>query len=166
MPHGRVDAYVMHRVFCASPGDLERERDAFYQVMADLNEQEAMPGGILFVSVSIPATTLDKRPFQAALSENIRACRYYIQLLEDSWGPPEKNFERDYVLATRCAGDPVLPMQEVAVLFKRPLAPDQVDPRVVEFKRTLGHYLDFTDLDEFRIKLRAQLSAWLKTVIV
>ena len=163
--------YVMHRVFCASPGDLEEERQAFYEVMADLNEKEAMPHGILFVSVSLPATTIDKRPYQAAISENVRACRYYIQLLEDTWGPPERNFERDYTLATKCIVDPALPMQDVAVLFKRPLVAHQVDPRVSEFRQELETktspcYHDFDDLDDFKTKLRAQLSEWLKTVIV
>jgi len=69
-------------------------------------------------SVSLPATTVDKRPFQAAISENVRACRYYVQVLEDNWGPPELNFEREYALATQCVADPAMPMQAVAVLSR------------------------------------------------
>jgi hypothetical protein len=162
--------YAMHRVFCAAAGDLEPERQAFYDVMAELNEAEAMPRDILFVAVSIPMETFDTRPFQAAISENIRACRYFIQVLEDSWGPPEKNFERDYALASQCAADPEMKMEGVAVFFKKPLVPHQVDPRVVEFKQHLAAGngpppQDFADLKEYKLKLRAQLSEWLGTVI-
>lgn len=160
--------YVMHRVFCASPGDLEPERQAFYEVLAEINEQEAMPLGILFVAVSLPAATIDKRPYQAAIGENVRACRYYVQVLEDTWGPPERDFEREYLLATQCVADPALPMQNIAVLFKKPLVPHQVDPRVAEFKQVLkagngppSH--DFEDVGEFKSKLRAQMSTWLAT---
>jgi len=155
----------MHRVFCATPGDLEQERQAFYEVMAGINESEAMPRGILLVSVSLPATTVDKRPFQAAISENVRACRYYVQVLEDNWGPPELNFEREYALATQCVADPAMPMQAVAVLFKKPLLPHQVDPRIAEFKQQLQAH-DFATLDEFKSRLLAQLSEWLKTITV
>jgi hypothetical protein len=162
--------YAMHRVFCAAAGDLEPERRAFYDVMAELNEAEAMPRDILFVAVSIPMETFDKRPFQAAISENIRDCRYYIQVIEDSWGPPEKNFERDYALAAQCAADPEMRMEGLAVFFKKPLVPHQMDPRVVEFKQQLaanGHPpQDFADLKEYKLKLRAQLSEWLGTVII
>lgn len=118
----------MHRIFCATPGDLEEERLAFYKVMGEFNEAEAMPLGILFVSISIVPHMIDKRPYQAVVGENIRSCRHYIQVLEDTWGPPQRNFERDYALASQCVGDPSLPMHEVAVLFKKPLVPNQVEP--------------------------------------
>src|SRR5215472_14756635 len=103
----------MHRIFCAAAGDLEPERAAFYEVMAEFNEAHAMPRNVLLIAVALPAHTLDKRPFQAVIAENIRACRYYIQVIEDTWGPAEKNFERDHAIACRCAADASLPMQEV-----------------------------------------------------
>jgi len=161
----------MHRVFCATPGDLEEERQAFYNVMSELNESAAMPRGILFVAVALPGTTYDKRLYQAAISENVRACRYYVQVLEDTWGPPERNFERDYALATKCVEDSSLPMQDVAVLFKKPLVPEQVDQRVTDLKQVLEtengrpHY-NYSDIAEFKIRLREQLSGWLQTISV
>src|SRR5690348_4019000 len=126
--------YQMHRVFCATPGDLEEERQAFYEVMAELNQEEAMPRGILLVSLSIVPYVTDKRAFQGAVSENIRSCRYYVQVLEDTWGPPQKNFERDYALALRSVSDPELPMQDAAVFFKKPLLPHRVEPEVQQLK--------------------------------
>ncbi len=157
-------AYSMHRIFCATPGDLEQERLAFYKVMGEFNETHAMPRGILFVSVSIVPGLVDKRALQPAVSENIRACRYYIQVLEDTWGPPQKNFERDYALAAQCAADPAQPMQEVTVLFKKPLVPHQVEPAIAELKRQLDADADFADISQYERRLHALLARWLETV--
>lgn len=161
--------YAMHRIFCAAAGDLEEERSAFYQAVGEFNEAHAMPRNILFVSVSLPPYATDKRPYQAAMSENIRACRYYVQLLEDTWGPPQKNFERDYAIACKCAADPNLPMEEVAVFFKKPLLPHQVEPSVIELKQKLeaeniGPHADFDTVGEFGQQLHQLLAKWLETV--
>jgi hypothetical protein len=162
-------SYIMHRIFCAPAGDLEQERTAFYDVVGNFNEAYAMPRNILFVAVALPFHIIDKRPFQAAISENIRACRYYVQVLEDTWGPPEKNFERDYALACKCVADPDLPMQEVAVLFKNPLVPHQVEPPVIDLQKRLeaSHaqaHASFETLDEFRGHLNRLLAGWLEAV--
>jgi hypothetical protein len=159
----------MHRIFCAAAGDLERERTAFYDVMADFNAAHAMPRNILFVAVTLPSHTIDKRPYQSAVTENIRACRYYIQVLEDTWGPPEKNFERDHAIACQCAADPEQPMQEVAVLFKKPLLPHHVEPAVVELKRRLDTengqpHAEFGTIDEYKQQLHRLLGSWLESV--
>ncbi len=155
--------YTFHRIFCATPGDLEEERLAFYHVMGQFNQDHAMPRGILFVSVSIVPYGGDKRGYQGAVSENIRACRYYVQVLEDTWGYPEKNFERDHALALRCVEDPAMPMQEVAVLFKKPLLPHQVEPGVAALKERLGE-TEFATIGEFSERLHALLARWLETV--
>jgi hypothetical protein len=156
-------SYQMHRIFCATPGDLEEERQAFYEVMGAFNEEEAMRREILFVSVSIVPQLSDKRVFQGAIGENIRSCRYYVQILEDSWGPPQKNFERDYALAMKCAADPALPMEDVAVFYKKPLLPDRVEPAVNELKARLAAP-EFEAVAEFKEQLRRQLSSWLESL--
>lgn len=159
----------MHRIFCAPAGDLEPEREAFYKVVGDFNAAHAMPRNILFVAVALPFHSFDKRPYQAAIGENIRACRYYIQVLEDTWGPVEKNWEREYAIACQCAADPKLPMQEVAVLFKKPLLPHQVEPSVIELKKRLDAdnsrpHAEFDTLEEYRQQLHRLLAGWLETV--
>ncbi len=157
-------AYLMHRIFCATPGDLEQERLAFYQVMSEFNASHAMPRGVLFVSLSIVPTVADMRPFQAVVLENIRSCRYYIQVLEDSWGPPQKNFEREYAVAARCAADPELPMQETAVFFKKPLLPHRVEPEIKELAASLPQAAHFEKIEQFREQLHVLLARWLETV--
>lgn len=159
----------MHRVFCAAPGELAEEHDAFYSVMAKFNKEKAMPRGVLFVSVSILPTVIDKRAYGGVVAENIKACRYYVQLVEDSWGPPEKNFERDHALAVRCAADPAFPMHEVAVFFKKPLLPHKVEQSVTDLKGTLastGAATEFETIGDFSARLFDLLTKWLETVPV
>src|SRR5450759_4106633 len=110
--------YQMHRVFCATSWELERERQAFEDVLGEFNEAEAMKRGVLYVPVSL-VNIRDKRPLQYTVDENIHACRHYILALCDNWGPPERNFERDYQLALECRADPSQPMREIAFLLKK-----------------------------------------------
>jgi hypothetical protein len=160
--------YEMHRIYCAAAGDLEEERQAFHRVMADFNEQHAMKRNILLVSVSLPEKLVDKRGYQSVISENIRACSYYIQLIEDTWGPPQRNFEKDYALAQRCLEDPNQKMQGVEVMFKRPLLPNKVDPDVLDFKESLrpqdDKFFEFGTTRELEQRLAERLTVWLDTI--
>jgi len=155
--------YRTYNVFCASPGDLEEERRVFYEVIENANEEQSMARGILLAPLSILPGVSDKRIFQAVVGENIRSCRYYLQLLEDTWGPPQRNFERDYAVAQRCLADPEYPMQEVVVLFKKPLLPHAVEPQVAELKRSLPAS-EFETLGEYRQQLRGVVARWLADI--
>src|SRR5262245_43257776 len=115
--------YHLHQIYCATPWELEEERQVFYTTVGECNETYAMPRGVLYVPLSL-GNVPDKRPYQYAVKENIRACRYYIQVLDALpphqppamiWGPPQRNFEYDLRLALACRADPALPMCEVAV---------------------------------------------------
>jgi hypothetical protein len=71
--------FQLHRIFCATPRDMEAERSRFYDTVAEFNETNAMPQGILFVPVSLNDVR-DKRAIQHAVDENIRDCRYYVRV--------------------------------------------------------------------------------------
>src|SRR5260221_8266060 len=114
--------YQMHRVFCATSRELEPERRAFHAVIAEVNDAEAMPRRMLLVPVTL-ASLRDKRALQHLVDENIRSSSFFLLVLTDGWGPPERHFERDYRLALACRTDPALPMRENAFLWQRP--PDQ-----------------------------------------
>jgi hypothetical protein len=149
--------YRLHKVYCANPWELEAERRAFYDVVGEFNERDAMNAGILYVPVGL-GNTRDKRSFQYAVSENIRECRHYLQLFDtapgEGWGVPERNFERDYCLAIECSSNPALPMHEVAVLAKKPAI---LPPGI-----TAGTEVrEFTELTEFRAELLELLERWL-----
>jgi len=150
--------YQMHRVFCATPWGMEAERIAFYDIIGRFNEALAMARGILFVPVSL-LNTQDKRRLQYDIDENIRQCRYFILLLEDSWGPPERNFQRDYRLALQLLEAPDQPMEAVVWMQKnQPGIPKPLDgmpsPDGV-----------FGTAPEFDVLLTGMLSAWLDEIV-
>jgi hypothetical protein len=138
---------------------LEGERQAFYDVVGDVNEREAMKHGLLYVPVSLNQVR-DKRPLQYTVDENIRDTRHYILAIDEDWGPREMNFERDYRLAIKCAADPALPMCQSRILLRR--APDGSP---APFGATLAaagfSYIDFDGIEEFKRIVRALLCEWL-----
>ena len=153
-------SYRMYRVFCATPSDsqadLEDERHAFYEVVGDLNEAEAMPDGILFVPVSVLPNLTSLIAFQPSVDENVRACTFFVQVLQHTWGPPTRNFEHQYQLATQCC-------KSVSVMVKAPNGLP-VEPSVAGFRESQNPpIVDFQSLDDFRTALRSQLSDWLKS---
>jgi hypothetical protein len=156
--------YQMHRVFCANPWELEAERRAFYEIVGEFNEREAMRHGVLFVPVALRPGQ-DKRPYQFAVEENIRACRHFILLLSEGWGPVERNFESDYRLALQCVADKALPMRSVAVLGKRQLS-GEPRPSVHDLAAGLPEpQATFSTTTEFGECLKALLASWLESLL-
>ena len=151
--------YQLHRVFCATPWELEGERRAFQDVLGEVNETEAMKRGVLLVPVTL-AGMRDKRPLQFTVDENIRDCSYYILALADGWGPPERHFERDYRLALACLADPTLPMRATAFLWQKPAGGGAVPASLPSPDG------EFSSGDEFTAHVRALLSAWASTASV
>ena len=41
--------YHMHRIYCATPWELEEERGTFYAAVGEFNATHAMPRGVLYV---------------------------------------------------------------------------------------------------------------------
>ena len=107
--------YRMINVFCAAPVELEQERQSLYAAVAECNEQEAMRSGIVFVPLSLPPELADKERVQSAVDNNIGLAHYFVALLHESWGPAQRNFERDYRLAVESGDRPDRPMRTVAV---------------------------------------------------
>lgn len=162
-------SYTFIYVFCATPFGCADEFQAFQDTVGEFNTAEAMPKGFLFTSLALVPSLADKRPYQDAINYNLRMCRYYMQVIEDSWGPPQRDFEGDWAFVQRCIADPGLPMREAAILFKSPLLPHKVDPAIVELKKRLlpggGSSLAFDNLEQFRAALRGLFSGWLDSVI-
>jgi hypothetical protein len=150
--------FEFHRVFCATPWEAEGERGQFYDVIGRFNEQRSMPSGVLYVPVTL-TNIRDKRPVQYTVDENIREARHYILLLQDDWGPVERNFANDYHLARQCADDPALPMREIAVLRKllpgrRPLTAGMPEPDG-----------SFSTAEEFDRAITGLLTEWFQPLL-
>jgi hypothetical protein len=146
--------HKMLRVFCATAWELEGERRAFQEAVGEFNETEAMKHGLLYVPVSL-INIRDKRPYQYVVEENIGACRAYILALADgSWGPPERNFERDLMLAAQQSANPDFPMRDAALLYREPSSPPQPIPADVTVS-------PFSTTEDFVRQFRALMSTWL-----
>ncbi len=152
--------YDMHRVFFATPIDLDEERQALHEEVSAFNESQAMPRNILFVSVSLPPNMVDKRVYQNVVSQNIRDARYYVQLVEESWGPPERNFERDYAMVLKYAAEKAHACREAVLWFKKPLLPHRVQADIQALKQQA--VVEFADLAELKSLLRSKLTVWLE----
>jgi hypothetical protein len=148
--------YKMLRVFCATAWELEGERRAFNDALGEFNETEAMKHGLLYVPVSL-TNIRDKRPWQYDIEENIGACRAYILALADgSWGPPERNFERDLALAAQQSANPDFSMRDVTLLYREPSSPPKFLPAGVTIS-------PFSGTKDFVRQFRALMSTWLAT---
>jgi hypothetical protein len=144
----------LNRVFCATSWELEGERDAFYKVIGQFNEEAGMSKNILFVPVSL-LNVADKRRFQHVIDENYRDCTYIIFALIDGWGPRERNFRGDYKRAMEWKNDPSLPIRDVLYLEKKS---DLDEPR----DQTLPEpHLTFETTAEFSAEIRKLLAGWL-----
>ena len=110
--------YTLHRVFCATPGGLEPERQAFHEVVGQVNETEGMPQSILLVPVSIVPNMVNKLAFQPLVEANVQACKFFVQVLHTTWGPSARNFESEYNLACRLKTDLASPMEDISLFFK------------------------------------------------
>jgi hypothetical protein len=154
-------SYIMHRVFCATLEDLEAERQAFHEALGTFNENAAMARGILFVPVSIPVNMPDKRFFQPAVDENIRSCRYYVQVFGNNPWPPHRNFAPDYALALDCAADPASPMCEVAALVGKAASIGSPDTNVFLAHRVL----EYSTIEEFTARCQELLTRWLESIV-
>jgi hypothetical protein len=131
------------------------ERRAFYDVIGEFNESEAMKGGVIYVPLSL-VNMRDKRPYQFVVEENIRTCRHFILVCGGEWGPPERNFNPDYRCALQAGADPSLPMRDVAYLsFKNPEPPAQSGGSLPASNAV------FSTTAEFKERLRGLLSTWL-----
>jgi hypothetical protein len=158
----------MLRIFCSTPGDLEEERMVFHDVVGEVNEAVGMPKGVLLVPVSIVPKMVNKSFFQGVVEENVRACNFFVQILNDTWGPPARNFEREYGLALQLKDDPAAAMEEVAIFFKAANGP-RLDSGILQFRSSAQSQRDcptyeFASLEEYQRQLRVQLSAWLRAV--
>lgn len=150
----------LHRIFCATPWELEAERDQFYRVIGEFNESAGLARGILFVPVSLNCVR-DKRPLQYVIDENIRECRHYILVHTGNWGPVERNFHYDYCLALESLANRALPMTEIATLRRAPRPNFPLEP---DFASMPAPNAEFQTPEEFRQCLLDLCARWLNGI--
>ena len=148
--------YSLHRIFCATPWELEGERSRFHDLIGAFNESHGTGRGVLFVPVSL-VNIRDKRAVQYAVDDNILQCRHYLLVHSGNWGPPERNFRGDYELAVQSIRDSESPMQSVAVIAKTGSAPSADELPAPEAV--------FSTLAEFDEAVNRLLVEWLDSIV-
>ena len=70
-----------YRIFIASPGGLDQERQAFREVVQQYSAREAIPRGVLFVPEGWETNPGGVGRPQRLINEQIRECDYLVLLL-------------------------------------------------------------------------------------
>ena len=168
-----------YRIFIASPGGLESERETFRDVVNSYNETEAIERGVLFIPIGWEETLGGVGRPQRLINEDVMKSDYFVLMLWDRWGShPDlhgtytSGTEEEYSVALECYESAEHPMRGVVMAFKA------VDPRqladagpqlekVLDFKRTVEsekkHLFDtFDSTMSFENRLRRYLGQWLR----
>jgi len=162
MPHG-FDAY---RVFISAPGDLERDRQACHDAIAEANESTAMPAKVLLVEVGLRDNE-QISGHRSIVSDNVRWSTYFLQLFEDDWGPRDL-FRKLFLLATECRDDPATPMRDVVVCLKD--APHETNAEILAFRKELEespntHIFRYGTIDALKEHLTGICDGWARDAI-
>jgi hypothetical protein len=162
MAHGFDD----YRVFISAPGDLEQDRQACQDAIAEVNKNIAMPAKVLLVSLGLRESDQISGN-RSIVSDNVRWSTFFIQIFEDEWGPRDL-FRKLFLLAVECRNDPAMPMRDVVVCLKD--APHETNAEVLAFRTELDTCKDavvhhYADADELRAALTDVCSGWAKAII-
>jgi Tfp pilus assembly protein PilF len=167
-----------YRVFIASPGGLDDEREHFRAVIQNYNEQEAIERGVIFLPIGWEMTLGGVGRPQQTINEDVRRCDYFVMLLWDRWGSPtagegaefSSGSAEEYSVACACHESGT--MRQIVVLFKDVDPERRRDPglelaNVLSFKQRLEEektfmYETFDEPGAFRERLRRHLSRWVR----
>lgn len=167
-----------YRVFIASPGGLQEERQAFREVLEKFNHSDAIPDGYYFEPIGWEDTLGGIGRPQELINRELRTCDFFVLMLHTRWGsrPGNKSqyssgTEEEYHEAMQCHTNGT--MRQLLILFKSvadiaSLAkPDRGLARVLKFKKTLERkhqhlYKNFDSVDKFKESLRVHLTEWLR----
>jgi hypothetical protein len=162
MPHGFDD----YRVFISAPGDLEPDRQACNDVIAEVNEATAMPAKILLVSVGLRDND-QIASHRSIVSDNVRWSTYFVQIFQDDWGPRDL-FRKLFLLAAECRDDATMPMRDVVICLKD--APCETNAEILAFRREIEERHDlrvfhYSTADELRAQLADVCEGWAQSLI-
>lgn len=107
------------RVFIASPGGLQAEREAFRDVIKEYNDSDAVPRGVLLQAVGWEDTFGGIGRPQSIVNDDVRTSDFCALVLWNRWGSkPDRDSgrydsgtEEEYYLALQCIRDSRSPMR-------------------------------------------------------
>ena len=164
---------TQYRVFIATPGGLDDERNAFRKTLETYTASDAEPRGVTFHPVGWEETIGGVGRPQELINEDLRQCDYAIFLWHDRWGSPTGNgatvgTEEEWNLAEKLYQEGRV--RNIAVFFKKVDERQLRDPGE-QLKQVLAHKKDtakrylfkaYDQRDEFCDELRKHLAQWLR----
>ena len=170
-----------YRIFIATPGGLEEERNSFKRVISEYNDSDALSRGVIFHPVGWEITLAGMGRPQAFINRDLRECDYFILVLFDRWGSstgrePEEEYtsgtEEEYKEALDCLKSENCDIREIVVFFKAIDEQRLRDPgvqlrKVLEFKEQLEReklllFYTYDVITAFEDKLRRHLAQWVR----
>src|SRR5207249_2085136 len=98
-----------YKIFIASPGGLDDERQEFRRIINEYNETDAIEDGVLFVPVGWEVARAGLGRPQELINEIVRGCDYLVLVLHDRWGtapsdsgPYSSGTEEEFHIAGEC----------------------------------------------------------------
>lgn len=168
-----------YRIFIASPGGLQDIREAFRDIIAKYNTEDAMRRGVVFIPVGWELTLGGMGRPQAIINQELEECDAFVLVLHDRWGSNPGGAEgytsgtqEEYEKAMQHFGAEDKPMKGLLVFFKS-LEPERLsDPgpqlqQVLDFKkkleqerRLLFHQIETSS--DFEDRFRTFLASWIR----
>ncbi|QNT68578.1 TPR end-of-group domain-containing protein [Defluviicoccus vanus] len=165
---------TQYRIFIASPGGLQAEREGFRGKLEKFTRLHAEPRGVTFHPVGWEDTLGGAGRPQELINEDLRQCDFAVFVLHDRWGTPTgsghtSGTEEEWSLAEQLYQETKL--RNIALFFKA-VEPRQLhDPgaqlsKVLDFKRQIEdgkRYLfkNYDSLEDFLDVLEGHLAQWL-----
>lgn len=166
---------TQYRVFIASPGGLEEERECFRKRLEKCSRSHGEQHEVQFHPVGWEDTLGGAGRPQEQINEDLRQCDYALFVLHDRWGSPTGNghasgTEEEWNLAEQLYAENKI--RNIILCFKmidpsRLRDPGEQLKSVVAFKQkveTERKYLfkSFQTIDEFGELIDSHLARWLK----
>ncbi|MEQ1699249.1 MAG: tetratricopeptide repeat protein [Ilumatobacteraceae bacterium] len=169
-----------YRIFLASPGGLEEERDLVVNEVALYNEVHGFKQGIAFFVVRWEKLPRGAGRPQSRINPYVEGSDFLVMIVGGHLGsattptPPYRTgVEEELATAAQAMGNAEMPMTDLFLLFKAPsdadlLAPTDDYKRVQQFRYEIEttkevFYSQFGTLEELRQRLVLQLEAWAQT---
>ena len=165
------------RVFIATPGGLDAERQVFHSTLNDFNTKNAPDRGFLFIPQYWEIVPSGVGRPQSLINKQVRQSDYLVLIIWDRWGSStgtdsqySSGAYEEYVVALECLADDNLPMRDISVLFKAVDERGISDPgpqlrMVITFKEALEEqkqllFQTFDTESELKSLLEARLTKW------
>jgi len=164
-----LKTYRPLRIFIASPGDLNEERNIFVDVLSEVNTIKAHSYGYHLEPIGWEETLPGIGRPQALINEELITCDLFIMLLWERWGTESGKYssgtEEEYNVALE--QNEKLKKPDIWLFFKNIVSePNHDIDKILEFRRKIEEeksifYKPFRDISQWRSLLRKLMCAWL-----